>query len=130
LDSESIQILSFRDVGGGALEGPPEPHHVFLANALEKVLWSLHHFDLSQVDGVLVDDSGLCIPAFDYAPGVHSATFGGEPRSDGKNNEKLVNMIRKFHSSAQKGGGDEPQEFNGASLGIFLTFSKFLYVEN
>jgi len=53
LDSESIQILSFRDVGGGALEGPPEPHHVFLANALEKVLWSLHHFDLSQVDRVL-----------------------------------------------------------------------------
>jgi XTP/dITP diphosphohydrolase len=38
----------------------------------------------------LADDSGLCVDAFGGAPGVHSARFAGDPRSDARNNRKLL----------------------------------------
>ena len=38
--------------------------------------------------------SGLCVPALEGAPGVFSARFGEEPRSDLRNNERLVEALR------------------------------------
>ncbi len=63
-----------------------EPHCTFVENALEK---ARHAARLTGLPA-LADDSGICVDAFGGAPGVQSARFAGEPRSDARNNEKLL----------------------------------------
>jgi XTP/dITP diphosphohydrolase len=63
-----------------------EPHCTFVENALEK---ARHAARLTGLPA-LADDSGLCVDAFGGAPGVQSARFAGEPKSDERNNEKLL----------------------------------------
>ena len=63
-----------------------EPHATFVENALTKARHA------SRLTGLpaLADDSGVCVNALGGAPGVYSARYAGEPRSDARNNEKLV----------------------------------------
>jgi XTP/dITP diphosphohydrolase len=63
-----------------------EPHDSFLENALAKA----RHACVATRLPALADDSGLCVDALGGAPGVHSARYAGEPRSDQRNNEKLL----------------------------------------
>ncbi|MCX7170616.1 MAG: RdgB/HAM1 family non-canonical purine NTP pyrophosphatase [Proteobacteria bacterium] len=63
-----------------------EPHHTFVENALEK---ARHASRLSGLPA-LADDSGLCVEVLGGAPGVQSARYGGEPKSDQRNNQKLL----------------------------------------
>ena len=67
-----------------------EPHCTFIENALAKARHA------SQATGLpaLADDSGLCVAALQGAPGVHSAYFGGDPRSDAKNNAQLLATLK------------------------------------
>jgi XTP/dITP diphosphohydrolase len=66
-----------------------EPFGTFVENALAKARHA------SQLSGLpaLADDSGICVPALGGAPGVQSARYAGEPRSDAANNAKLVREI-------------------------------------
>ncbi len=41
----------------------------------------------------LAEDSGLCCDSLEGAPGVHSARFSGENRSDEDNNAKLLRLM-------------------------------------
>ena len=63
-----------------------EPHATFVENALEKARHA------ARITGLpaLADDSGLCVEALGGAPGVYSARYAGEPKSDARNNEKLL----------------------------------------
>ena len=63
-----------------------EPHPTFVENALAKARNAALHTGLP----ALADDSGICVNAFGGAPGVHSARYAGEPKSDERNNAKLV----------------------------------------
>ncbi|WP_186646307.1 non-canonical purine NTP pyrophosphatase [Fluviispira vulneris] len=74
----------------------------FLSNALIKILSALKYIldnhDISEfkaIKKILVDDSGLCVPELNYLPGVHSATYAGEPKSDEKNRKKLTEQLNK-----------------------------------
>lgn len=63
-----------------------EPHLTFVENALEKARHA------SRLTGLpaLADDSGVCVNALGGAPGVLSARYAGEPKSDQRNNQKLI----------------------------------------
>jgi XTP/dITP diphosphohydrolase len=63
-----------------------EPYATFLENALAK---ARHVAQLSGLPS-LADDSGICVPALSGAPGVLSARYAGEPKSDARNNQKLI----------------------------------------
>jgi XTP/dITP diphosphohydrolase len=66
-----------------------EPHGSFVENALAKARHASRRSRLP----ALADDSGICVGALGGEPGVHSARFAGEPRSDARNNEKLVQLL-------------------------------------
>ncbi|MER2540892.1 MAG: RdgB/HAM1 family non-canonical purine NTP pyrophosphatase [Azonexus sp.] len=80
--------LGFEVIPQGALGIPEaeEPHCTFVENALAK---ARHAAKLSGLPA-LADDSGLCVAALGGAPGVYSARYAGEPKSDARNNEKLL----------------------------------------
>lgn len=63
-----------------------EPHVTFVENALAK---ARHAAKLTGLPA-LADDSGICVKALGGAPGVYSARYAGEPKSDERNNEKLI----------------------------------------
>jgi XTP/dITP diphosphohydrolase len=84
--------LDFQVVPQGELGVPEadEPHYTFVENALEKARHASRHAKLP----ALADDSGICVAALGGEPGVHSARFAGEPKSEQRNNAKLVELLR------------------------------------
>jgi XTP/dITP diphosphohydrolase len=66
-----------------------EPHGTFIENALAKARHASAHTGLA----ALADDSGVCVDALNGAPGVHSARFAGEPKSDERNNRHLLELL-------------------------------------
>ena len=73
-----------------AIQEAEEPHCTFIENALAK---ARHASRLSQLPA-LADDSGICVTALGGAPGVQSARYAGEPKSDARNNRKLLQAMQ------------------------------------
>jgi XTP/dITP diphosphohydrolase len=67
-----------------------EPFVTFIENALAKARHA------SRLTGLpaLADDSGICVDALQGAPGVLSARYAGEAKSDLHNNLKLLDTLR------------------------------------
>jgi XTP/dITP diphosphohydrolase len=78
-----IDVVAQTDLG---IAEADEPHLTFVENALAKARHASRHATLP----ALADDSGICVRALDGAPGVQSARYAGEPKSDTRNNAKLV----------------------------------------
>lgn len=78
-----IDCVSQADLGIVEAE---EPHETFLENALAKA----RHACIASGLPALADDSGICVAALGGQPGVRSARYAGEPKSDARNNAKLV----------------------------------------
>lgn len=68
-----------------------EPHGTFIENALAKARHAAAHTGYA----ALADDSGICVDALNGAPGVHSARFAGEPKSDERNNRHLLRLLEQ-----------------------------------
>jgi XTP/dITP diphosphohydrolase len=79
----SIEVIAQRELG---IPEADEPHVTFVENALAKARHASAHARLP----ALADDSGVCVRALAGAPGVQSARYAGEPRSDARNNAKLL----------------------------------------
>lgn len=69
---------------------PEETAETFLENALIKARYG------AKISGLpcLSDDSGLCVPALNGAPGVHSAYYSGSKDNEA-NNLQLIEAIKK-----------------------------------
>ena len=93
-----LSPLGWELVPQGELDIPEadEPHVTFVENALAK---ARHAARLSGMPA-LADDSGLCVAALGGAPGVQSARYAGEPKSDTRNNEKLLATLANHDSRA------------------------------
>jgi XTP/dITP diphosphohydrolase len=78
-----IEVVAQAELG---IAETDEPHPTFVENALAKARHA------SRIAGLpaLADDSGICVRALHGVPGVQSARYAGEPRSDRRNNEKLI----------------------------------------
>lgn len=84
------EVIPQGELGVGEAE---EPHGTFIENALAKA----RHAAAATGLPALADDSGICVHALGGKPGVFSARFAslpGEPKSDARNNEKLVRELQ------------------------------------
>ena len=73
---------------------PDEPYQTFIENALTKA----RHASVLTGLPALADDSGLCVDALNGGPGIHSARFAGEPKSDERNNDRLLELLARSES--------------------------------
>jgi len=78
-----IEVVAQAELG---IAETDEPYPTFVENALAKA----RHASRSAGLPALADDSGVCVAALRGVPGVQSARYAGEPRSDRRNNEKLI----------------------------------------
>ncbi len=83
-----IQVIPQSQLGITEAE---EPHLTFIENALAKA----RHASRASGLPALADDSGLCVEALGGEPGVRSARFAGEPRSDERNNDLLLERLKE-----------------------------------
>jgi XTP/dITP diphosphohydrolase len=82
-----IEVIAQGELG---IADADEPHETFVENALAKA----RHASRSTHLPALADDSGICVAALGGAPGVQSARYAGEPKSDTRNNQKLVAELK------------------------------------
>jgi len=93
--AELLPEITFVPWPAGAPE-LPETGAFFQDNALQKAegarAWWLEH-GREPVDGVLADDSGLCVDALWGGPGVLSARFAADLASYRDRNQRLLAML-------------------------------------
>lgn len=122
---QDINLYSLSDIGFD--KEVPEPYDTFSENAHTKAN-AVHEFCGKNV---FADDSGICVPALNGAPGVHSAYYAGLPRDDKRNLEKLIEDIQgKNDKSAYYKAvicliwNEEVHYFEGECHGTLLTEKK------
>jgi XTP/dITP diphosphohydrolase len=103
---EGIEVLGLDDVA--AYDEPVEDAPTFEGNALVKARAGVLATGLPS----LADDSGLCVDALNGMPGVLSARWSGQPKSDERNNALLLDQL-----------ADVPDERRGAHFACALAFA-------
>ena len=95
---EEYRIYSLKEMGIDV--DVEEDGKTFLENAKKK---AIEIYKIAQLnEGVIADDSGLCIKALNGFPGVETRRFLGENATDRMRNEYLINQVNKYNDrSAQ-----------------------------
>ena len=83
-----IEVVSMRDVGVN--EEIPETTGTLEGHAEQKARYVFEKMGLA----CFSDDTGLEIEALNGRPGVDSAIYAGEPRSNARNIEKVLNEMK------------------------------------
>ena len=87
LEPLGIEVIPQAELG---IAEALEPHITFVENALAKA----RHASAQARLPALADDSGVCVDALGGDPGVQSARYAGEPRSDARNNALLIERLK------------------------------------
>lgn len=90
-----IEIVTQGELGISEAE---EPFFTFVENALAKARHASRESGLP----ALADDSGLCVDVLGGAPGVLSARYAGEPKSDERNNAALLKELAHLSRPEQR----------------------------
>src|SRR5690606_3763756 len=122
---EKFEIVSLEDIG--CTEDIPETADTIEGNAILKANYVTQNYGLA----CFADDSGLEVEALDGAPGVYSARFAGEQKSDSDNINKLLEQLK--HSENRKAQfktvivlnlNNEQHLFTGIIKGMITTEKK------
>jgi XTP/dITP diphosphohydrolase len=100
-----VEVLGLDDVT--SYDEPVEDQPTFEGNALLKARAGLAATGLPSV----ADDSGLCVDALNGMPGVLSARWSGQPKSDDRNNALLLDQLH-----------DVPDDRRGAHFTCAVAF--------
>lgn len=118
---KEFEIVSLEDIG--CHEELPETGDKLEDNAFQKARYVKTHYDVD----CFADDTGLEVDALDGAPGVYSGRFAGEPRSDDRNVNLLLEKMagkkdRKaaFRTIIALIVGEEEWAFEGKAEGDLL----------
>lgn len=82
-----FELVSLQEIG--CFEELPETGDALDHNAFQKARYVKEHFGVD----CFADDTGLEVDALDGAPGVYSGRFAGEPRSDERNIDLLLEKM-------------------------------------
>jgi len=100
-----LEVVGLDDVP--EYDEPVEDQPTFEGNALLKARAGLAATGLPSI----ADDSGLCVDALNAMPGVLSARWSGQPKSDERNNALLLEQL-----------ADVPDERRGAHFTCAVAF--------
>ena len=84
-----FELVSLQEIG--CVEELPETGDTLDHNAFQKARYVKEHFGVD----CFADDTGLEVEALDGAPGVYSGRFAGEPRSDERNIDLLLEKMEE-----------------------------------
>ena len=125
LASDAVSIRNLSDIGYET--EIPETGTTLKANALEKCRF----VKKSVSSPVFADDTGFEVDALNGAPGVYSARYAGEPKSDKANLQKLLQEIQgktdrraRFKTVICFLKDDEPLFFEGVVEGKVIDTPK------
>lgn len=82
-----FELVSLQEIG--CVEELPETGDTLDHNAFQKARYVKENFGVD----CFADDTGLEVDALDGAPGVYSGRFAGEPRSDERNIDLLLEKM-------------------------------------
>ncbi|TNJ45697.1 non-canonical purine NTP diphosphatase [Tamlana fucoidanivorans] len=113
-----IQLLSLKDIN--CVEDIPETQNTIEGNAMQKANFIKTNYGYD----CFADDTGLEVEHLNGAPGVYSARYAGEQRSDSDNMNKLLNALEantnrkaQFKTVIALNIGDETELFTGICQG-------------
>ena len=119
---DQFTLKTLQDIG--CLEEIPETQDTIPGNSHQKAehVWAHYHVNC------FADDSGLEVDALDGAPGVHSAYYGGHPRSYERNLNLLLTNLKdqtnrraRFRTVITLVIDGQYQSFEGVAEGQILT---------
>ncbi len=118
---KEFEIITLEDIG--CKEELPETGHKLEDNAFQKARYVKEHYRID----CFADDTGLEVEALDGAPGVYSGRFAGEPRSDERNIDLLLDKMKEHENRSASFRtvialviGDKEFAFEGEAKGELL----------